>query len=169
MNLTTKRLVLKPITTEFIGVIFENFTDEVTTYMFPDPAKDIDETTQVVDMFINQREVGTDLVYAITLVDTGEFLGLAGLHGLKNKEMPELGIWTKLSCHGNHYGREAVGGVIEHAKNLGHKKLLYPVDRRNIASKKIPLYFNAELINPYKEEITPSGKVLEEEIYVIHV
>ncbi len=169
MKINTERLVLKPITKDFIDDMFENFTDKVTIYMYPDPAKDIGETTDVVEMFIKQREAGTDFVYAITLAGTGEFLGLAGLHNARNEEMPELGIWTKLDAHGNHYGREAIGGIIDHAKSLGYKKLLYPVDRRNVASKKIPLHFGAELVNPYEEKTTLSGKVLEVETYVIHL
>lgn len=105
-------------------------------------------------------------MYAITLKETAEFLGIAGLHNLNN-DMPELGIWTKISSHGNHYGREAIGGLIEYAKEQGYTKLIYPVDKKNIASKKIPLFYGGELIISNNLVITPDGRTLDEEVYKI--
>lgn len=135
MNIETKRLVLVPITQKYTFDIFKNFNNEVAKYMFPCPAKEICETINIVENWIRQRADKTDYVYAITLKETSEFLGVAGLHDLNN-EAPELGIWTKINIHGNHYGREAIGGIIEYAKKQGIAKLIYPVDKRNIASKK---------------------------------
>ena len=136
--------------------------------MFPSPAKNIDETQNVVHMFIEQHKNKTDYVYAITLKSTDEFIGLVGLHNLKN-EVPELGIWTKLESHGNHYGREAIGGLIDYARVLKIKKLYYPVDRRNISSKKIPLFYGGKLIVDYKEVKTLDDRILEEEVYEIEI
>ena len=159
------RLTLVTVGKEHIGDIFANFTDEVTTYMFPCPAKEISETESVVENFIKQRNDGTDFVYVITLSETGEFLGTCGLHKLKDK-IPELGIWTKISAHGKHYGREAIGGLIDKASNMDIEKLFYPVDKRNIASKKIPLYFGGALTGE-KEVATPDKRILLIEEYLI--
>jgi len=133
--------------------------------MFPSPAKDISETRSVVASFVEKRKNNTDYVYAITLTANDEFIGMVGLHDLNN-DIPELGIWTKLESHGNHYGREAIGGIIGLARDLGIKRLLYPVDRRNTASKKIPLFYNGKLVEN-KDVETPDGRILEEEIYEI--
>ncbi|MCC0642005.1 MULTISPECIES: GNAT family N-acetyltransferase [unclassified Clostridioides] len=165
MNIQTKRLVLLPVEKKHKHDIFANFSNEVTTYMFPCPANKISETESVIENFTKQRIDGTDFVYVITLSDTSEFLGTCGLHKLKG-EIPELGIWTKISAHGNYYGREAIGGLIEYAENMGIKKLLYPVDKRNIASKKIPLYFGG-VLSSEKEVITPDGRKLYLEEYMI--
>ena len=102
------------------------------------------------------------------LKSNDDFIGLVGLHNLKN-EVPELGIWTKLESHGNHYGREAIGGLIDYAHVLKIKKLYYPVDRRNISSKKIPLFYGGKLIVDYKEVKTLDGRILEEEVYEIEI
>lgn len=165
-KLYSERLVLIPVTRDYIEDIFENFNDTVTRYMYPCPAKYISETSHVVDKFIENRENGLEVVYAITLLKSGEFIGLAGLHSI-TKEIPELGIWTKLSSHGNHYGREAVGAVIDFARQSGIKKVCYPVDVRNIASKKIPIYYGGVLVKENETEITPDGRELIVNTYEI--
>ena len=165
-NLKTSRLILVPVSQSHTLDVFENFNLDIILYMAPSVASHINETKEVIQSFIDQRKNDTDHVYAITLKDSNEFIGLVGLHNLKS-EIPEIGIWTKLSAHGNHYGREAVGAMIDHARQLGFLKILYPVDRRNIASRKIPLFYNGELISDYKKIETADGRVLEEEIYEI--
>lgn len=166
MNIETNRLLLIPINENYTREIFENFNENVITYMLPTVAKNINETQEVVDRFIEQRKNNTDYVYAITIKETGAFIGLVGLHNFKN-EIPELGVWTKVESHGNHYGREAIGGVIKHARELGIRKMCYPVDRRNIASRKIPLFYGGKLIADYKEVKTLDGRTLEVEEYEI--
>ena len=49
------------------------------------------------------------------------------------------------------------------------KKLYYPVDRRNISSKKIPLFYGGKLIVDYKEVKTLDDRILEEEVYEIEI
>lgn len=166
MNIETTRLLLVPVTKKYTSDIFANFTTEVTTYMYPCPAKEIGETEKIIECWIKQRNAKTDYVYAITRKETSEFLGMVGLHNL-DRDTPELGIWTKISSHGNHYGKEAIGGLIEFAKNQGYLKLIYPVDKRNISSKKIPIYYGGKLIESNKIETTPDGRTLDEEVYEI--
>ncbi len=168
MDLVTKRLTLVPVNLSFDKDIFDNFTSEVTTYMLPSPANQIEETREVIAMFIKQKIEKTDYVFAITVTETSEFIGLVGIHNLK-ADIPNLGIWTKISSHGNHYGREAIGEIIELAKTLNIKKILYPVDKRNIPSKKIPQYYNGKLIVKHKEVPTFDGRILQEEVYEINL
>lgn len=96
-----------------------------------------------------------------------EFLGIVGLHDLNN-DIPELGIWTKTNSHGNHYGREAIGGLIKYAQERGNTKLIYPVDKKNIASKKIPLFYGGKVMVSNKLVTTLDGRTLDEEIYEIN-
>lgn len=168
MNITTERLILVPVVDKHIEMIFKFFNEKITTYMYPSPARDISETREVVEGFIKKRKNNTDYVYAITLRTNEEFIGLVGLHNLKG-DLPELGIWTKLDSHGNHYGREAIGGLIGYAKSLGINKVCYPVDKRNISSVKIPVFYGGKKVVEYKELKTPDGRILEEEIYEIEI
>lgn len=165
-KINSERLRLIPINESHTDDIFENFNEEVTKYMYPAPIKSREEAAAVVDSFITKRKKGLEVVYAITLSESGEFIGVAGLHGIK-EEVPELGIWTKTSSHGNHYGREAVGAVIEYAGVLGIEKLMYPVDKRNTPSRKIPIYYGGILIRENETEITPDGRELLLETYIL--
>lgn len=168
MNIETSRLLLVPVSEAHVKDVFEHFNQDIITYMAPAVLKDIEETTDVIHKFVDQRKNNTDYIYTITLKTEGEFIGIAGLHHLKDK-IPELGIWTKLASHGNHYGREAIGGLLGYAKKLGIQKLCYPVDRRNVASKKIPLFYGGICATAYLEVETPDGRILEEEIYEISI
>ena len=161
----TERLILRPVNHNDIDDIFKYFDSNITKYMYPRPSKTIEEAKMVVDSMILQRESKTDYIYTILKKSSNEFIGLVGLHNLKSLT-PEVGLWTKLESHGNNYGSEAASRVIQYAKELGYKKLVYPVDKRNIASKKIPLFFNAKVI---KEEIKKnrSGDILDVEVYEI--
>ena len=165
-KLKSNRLILVPVSQRHTFDVFDNFNKDIILYMAPSVASHINETKEVIQNFIDQRKNDTDHVYAITLKDSNEFIGLVGLHNRKS-EIPEIGIWTKLSAHGNHYGREAVGAIIKHAKEMNIMKVSYPVDQRNIASRKIPLFFGAKLITALKKVETSDGRILEEEIYEI--
>ncbi len=166
MMITTKRLILTSLTEDYIIDINKYFTIDVTKYMYPTIAKDIYETTNIVKSMISNIEKKTDLIYVIIKKENSEFIGLAGLHNLKS-DKPEIGIWTKINSHGNGYGREAIGGLIKYAKELEYKSLIYPVDKNNIASKKIPLAYNGYLVDIEKEKKTKDGRILNIETYEI--
>jgi len=160
MELKTERLTLRPVTRNEIRDIFDNFTDEVTTYMYPDPASDIGETRDFVEKSIEKFTAGTDVVFIGRLSASDEFIGCFGLHHIDRKT-PELGVWIKKSAHGNGYGLEGVRAVIEHAKtNYLFDYLLYPVDKRNTASRRIPERSGAYIHRTYQEN-TPGGKTLD--------
>lgn len=143
-------LCLVPVSHAFDETVFENFTEEITTYMVPAPAKEIAETHRVVDNFIRQRSEGTDLVFAILNHETGEFLGLCGLHHIDTKT-PELGIWTKAGAHGSHVGRRAIWTLYAWGKeHLSYDYIKYPVDRKNVPSRKIPESLGGVLEDEYK-------------------
>ncbi len=165
-KIETARLVMLPLNLEYAQVVFDNFTDELTTFLISSAPKKIAETMKFIEMAMRQRSEKTDLVYAIHLKATNDFLGLTGLHHLQN-ESPEFGIWIKKDAHSNHYGREAIGGLMVLAKQLGYSKAIYPVDWRNEASKKIPLYYNGVQILERKEHATFSNGILEIDTYEI--
>ena len=80
-----------------------------------------------------------DLTFVVLKKDDEEFLGCCGIHGRENTRTPELGIWIKESAHGRNYGREAVVVACQWAlKHIEFEYLIYPVDRNNFPSRKIP-------------------------------
>lgn len=134
----TERLRCEIINQSYAEDIFNSFTSEITTYMYPCPAKKIEETIKFIDDSMKKAENKTTLVFVILDKDNGDFFGCMGLHYL-DKPAPEIGIWLKKEAHGNAYGREAATEMVKWSKEqLGINKYIYPVDKRNISSRKIP-------------------------------
>jgi [ribosomal protein S5]-alanine N-acetyltransferase len=106
--------------------------------MFPAPPRELDDTLAFLRDARARLEAGKELQVVILVRATGEFIGHGGIHHV-DSTTPELGIWIKKGAHGHRYGREAVTALSAWA--LGHltfQYLKYPVDRRNIASRRIP-------------------------------
>ncbi|HAJ62909.1 MAG TPA: N-acetyltransferase [Cyanobacteria bacterium UBA8543] len=158
VEISTNRLIIKPITMEYKENIFSEFTEEITTYTYPRSAKTIAETELFINESIKGLKNGTNLQLIILAKKEQEFLGCAGLHNLDKQ--PELGIWLKKNAHGNNYGLEAITAIKQWAdKNIDCEYFIYPVDRRNIASRKIPEALGGEVIKTY-EKVNLSGNVL---------
>jgi RimJ/RimL family protein N-acetyltransferase len=136
INIETDRLLLKPISYDYVEDIFNEFTQEITKYMFPKPSEKIDETREHIEKSLEELKNGTDLQMVIVNKISNEFIGRIGLHDINTLE-PELGIWVKKSSHKNGYGLEAMTALIEWAhKSIDFNYLKYPVDKRNISSRK---------------------------------
>lgn len=105
--LESERIRLVPTTLADAEVIFQEFTEEVTRYMYPKPTGNIQNTIDFITDSRVKMEQGINLQITIFDAKTGEFLGGGGLHRLDTMT-PEFGIWIKLSAHGHGYGREAM-------------------------------------------------------------
>jgi lysophospholipase L1-like esterase/RimJ/RimL family protein N-acetyltransferase len=160
MEIITNKLKLIPIDESYTNVIFREFNDKVCKYMYPKPAENLLETKNFIDSSIKKYIDGTDIVFVIILIETNEFIGCVGLHHI-NTTTPELGIWTKISSHGNGYGYEAILRVIDYANNnYTIEYFIYPVDRRNYPSRRIPERLNGHIVNCYNKN-SSSGFPLE--------
>ncbi|OON97046.1 MAG: hypothetical protein ATN36_04235 [Epulopiscium sp. Nele67-Bin005] len=136
--------------------------------MYPAIASDLEEATSLMKFFAKLHKNNIDLGFVILRKCNKEFLGMIGIHEL-NEPMPTIGIWIKNSAQGYGFGKEALKYSLDYAKTLGYHSFLYPVDRRNIASKKIALDYNAQLIEPFHKVYTIDNKILEVEIYLIKI
>jgi RimJ/RimL family protein N-acetyltransferase len=163
----TDRLRLIPTSLEYASEIFKEFTTEITTYMYPKSPKEIRETEDFINASVQKMQNSEEFQIAILNKNTGEFLGHAGVTKLKTNT-PELGIWIKQSAHGNKYGREAVKALKEWAENnLQYKYIIYPVDKRNIASRKIAESLGGAIEDEYQKQ-NMSGNILDEVEYRIY-
>jgi len=162
----TDRLILRPVTKKDREEIFADFTPRVTRFMYPVSSRDISATDRFIENSMKAMEEGKDLQLVIRDKNNGAFIGCAGLHSLE-KRTPELGIWIRESSFGLGLGREAVRGLYEWAcKHLHPKAFLYPVDKRNGPSRKIPLSLGGKIISE-EVALTPDGRTLELENYLI--
>ena len=167
--LKSDRLQLLIIDNRFENDIFHEFTEEVTTYMIPSPAENIEQTRNFIATSIRGIKSGYNLQFVVVSKTTGEFLGNCGLHGENKTKTPEIGIWLKKNAHGKGYGREAVNTLVNwSSNNIDLDYFIYPVDRRNIPSRKIPESLGGQIFREY-HETTSIGKTLDIVVYKIEV
>lgn len=166
-KITSERLELIPITLEYTQSIFEEFTTDITQYMFPKPATDISETEAFIQESIESMRRGNNLQLVILKKDSKEFLGCCGLHGEEKAHIPEFGIWLKKLAHGHGYGKEAIMALYTWAEQIMNADYyIYPVDHRNSASRKIPEALGGTVIREYTGEGL-AGNRLETVVYKI--
>lgn len=166
LTIETDRLRLAPTSPEFAQAIFAVFSDRVTRFMFPKPASDISETLAFIEDARRRMAKGEDYQCAILLKEGDEFIGHGGVHGLHNSS-PELGIWIKEDAWAHGYGREAVFALVRWAfEEGGFESLIYPVDRRNVPSRRIPEALGGSVWKEYKV-VNAAGRDLDIVEYVI--
>lgn len=161
------RVNLLSINESYTEEIFKEFTPEITRYMLPKPAEVIDKTKAFISASLLGMKACRELVLVIIVKESGEFLGCCGLHGRRNPSTPEFGIWLKRSAHGNAYGLEAISTLGRWAiENIDFEYAIYPVDRANIPSRKIPESMGGVVIEE-KMVKTMRDDVLDELVYKI--
>ncbi|MDX9691201.1 MAG: GNAT family N-acetyltransferase, partial [Acholeplasmataceae bacterium] len=137
MELYTKHLKLRPIQLSDVDDIFNEFTDEITKFMYVKAPKEKIETIHFIEQSIKNYENHNEIVFTVCDQKTSEFLGLIGAHEIDTKT-PELGLWLKKAAQGHHYGLEGLQEVIKYLKELNrYDYFVYRCDRRNIASRRI--------------------------------
>ena len=149
-ELETQRLILAAITMDYVDMIFDEFTPEVTFYMHPRSPHRIEETMHFIRESLVGLERGSNLQLVILKKETREFLGCCGLHNIDSR-VPEFGIWLKESAHGNSYGMEAITALNNWAMvNLEFEYIKYPVDEENYPSRRIPEALNGVIAKEYQ-------------------
>lgn len=162
----SRRLLLTPRIAAHNEEIFRAFTPEVTRYMFPRPPERIEETVAFGQQAEQKLRAGTDLQVVILDKQMQEFFGCGGLHDLKTRH-PELGVWIKKSAHGHKYGREAMAALKAWAdEHIDYEYIKYPVDKENIASRKIAESLGGVVAEEYDTK-NMSGNILHEVEYRI--
>lgn len=166
----TENLALRPISLDFKNDMFKEFTTEITTYMFPKAPDEIAETVEFIESGMKKNEEGLDFQASMFLKHNNEFIGNCGIHHI-NTRKPELGIWVKKSAHGHGYGKEAIVALKKWAdENLDYEYILYPVDKDNFASKRIPEFLGGKVSREYEKQ-NAEGRTLhliEYRIYPNH-
>jgi len=138
VEIVSSRLKLRPVSLEYTEKIFSELTPEITQYMMTQPSGRIEDTIAFIEKSAIGRTNETDLALVILKRETGEFLGMCGLHSQARSLEPHLGIWIKKGAHGSGYGREAVEALCTWAwSNLDYSALRYDVDRANVSSQRI--------------------------------
>lgn len=159
--INTERVRLQAISRRFTEEIYQNFTPKITEYMMPAPPAERADTAAFVESALLGLDRRDDLHLVICLHDGGEFLGVCGLYARGQPNEPELGTWLKTAAHGYGYGLEAITALKKWADSqLEYQRLLFPVDRRNTPSRRIPEELGGKIIAE-KKITTMSGTKLD--------
>ncbi len=137
-SIETEKSILSPITKQYAQDIFTEFDEEITKYMYPIPAKEINETLDWINHSIEKNLAWKNIQLVILDKNTKEFIGCVWLHEPETLT-PELWIRIKKAAHWKKYWFEAITSLKERPdRNIEFEYLIYPVDQRNISSCKIP-------------------------------
>ena len=137
IHIESARLSIKPFTADDADAAFPCITPSLTRFMSWEPAASRAEFDSIWRSWLPKIADGADFVFAIRQRKDAQFLGLVGLHHVGNAS-PELGIWIREDCHGQGFGREAVGLVAQWASQaLAVASFIYPVAEANQQSRRI--------------------------------
>ena len=160
-RLETERCLLVPISMKYKEDIFREFSSEVIIYMFPPAPKKIDET----ENFIKESK---ELLISIFNKETNEFLWWCWMHKI-NTQTPEFWIWIKKSAHWKWFWKEVIKALyIWMINNINFDYIIYPVDKDNIASKKLPESIWWITNDQIKNKKTPDWRILNLVEYKIY-
>lgn len=114
--LKTKRLLLRPLNSNDAEAMFQNWTfdERVARYCRWYPHKSIDETKQLLKMYLEQAENGFDYRWGIVLQETNELIGCIDVVDLSNdNKTATIGYVLSYKYWNNGISTEALSAVIE--------------------------------------------------------
>lgn len=146
----TERLVQVPINMEHHKFFLEYYDDEAALYMdLISKGHKSDSIKKFIKQSMKELEDGTDLHMIIFNKYTNEFIGYIGIYYL-NEDNPEIGIWINKDSQNKGYGTEVVASAIKWIKgNVKFSNIRYPVDRKNIFSRRLPERFGGAIAKEY--------------------
>ena len=154
----TERLLLRELLpTDDIGLFELDSDPDVMKYVGVKPFTHIDQTRQLIE-FIRQQYLEHGIGrWAVTLKETGEFLGWAGLKFIKEMngraDNYDLGYRILKKHWGKGYATEAAQAFIDFGFNEMHlDRVSAYIDVNNIASQKILEKCGLKLVNKFMDE-----------------
>lgn len=113
--LKTNRLLLRPLNLDDAEIMFKNWTfdERVAKYCRWYPHKSIDETKQLLKMYLEQAERGFDYRWGIVLQETNELIGCIDVVDLSdNNKTATVGYVLSHKYWNNGISTEALSAII---------------------------------------------------------
>lgn len=172
VQLTTERLLLKPISQDYAEAIYRYRSDSVTNRYQGWIPKDVED----VRSFITNRTsremnvTGTWFQFVVTLKASGEIIGDIGLHFLGSRnEQVELGCTIGRDHQGNGYAREALNEVISYLFNtLDKRSLIATIDTANIQSIRLFERLGFRREDNLKDSVLQDGSRVADLVYSLY-
>ena len=137
-ELSTERLVLRKLTSEDANSIYNNWANdpEVTKYMTWNAHKSIEETKQILDIWLNEYKEPKTIRYGVVLKENNELIGAIDVVDYIDNN-PEIGYCLSRKYWNKGYMTEACKAVVEYLFAIGYKTILIEADERNIGSNRV--------------------------------
>lgn len=137
-TLITNRLVLRHFIMDDAQEMFDNWANdpEMTKYMTWNPHNNVEETKEILNIWIDEYSKPNTHRYAITLRDSGILIGSIDVVDYVDG-VPEIGYCLSRRYWNNGYMSEACKAFIKYLFDIGYDELLIEADMRNIGSNRV--------------------------------
>src|SRR6185312_6794242 len=122
-------------------------TADITQYLSWEKPASFEAFSTSWKRWLSNMEAGTHVSLVVRSRSSSKFVGMLGLHGISITAEPEVGIWIRENAQNRHYGREAIGALIEWAfRTLQLKSVSYPVVDENAPSRRLVESLNGYVV-----------------------
>ena len=137
-ELSTERLVLRKLVIDDVNSIFNNWANdpEVTKYMTWKAHKSIEETKQILDIWLKEYKNPKTIRYGVVLKENNELIGAIDVVDYIDNN-PEIGYCLSRKYWNKGHMTEACKAVVEYLFAIGYKTILIEADERNIGSNRV--------------------------------
>lgn len=157
-ELETERLLLRKFRLDDADAMFYGYANdsEVTKYLTWNPHKDINETKELLSLWVSQYQKPERINYAIILKNCNKLIGGIDVCGYKDG-VPVIGYVLSKKYWNMGLMTEAFKELIKYLNLLGHKKILVDACVDNIGSNKVILKCGGSFLKVI-EDYFPSKK-----------
>lgn len=137
-ELSTERLTLRKLNKGDADFIFNNWANdpEVTKYMTWNAHKSIEDTKQILDLWLKEYKEPKTIRYGIVLKESNELIGAIDVVDYIDNN-PVVGYCLSRKYWNHGYMTEACKAVVDYLFVIGYKTVLIEADERNIGSNRV--------------------------------
>ena len=136
--LSTERLILRKLTNEDANSIYNNWANdsEVTKYLTWNAHKSIDDTKQILAIWLKEYKEPKTIRYGIVLKENKELIGAIDVVGYIDNN-PVIGYCLSRKYWNQGYMTEACKALVDYLLAIGYKSILIEADERNVGSNRV--------------------------------
>ena len=136
--LSTKRLILRRLINEDANSIYNNWANdpEVTKYMTWNAHKSIEDTKQILAIWLKEYKEPKTIRYGIVLKANNELIGAIDVVGYIDNS-PVIGFCLSRKYWNQGYMTEACKALVDYLLAIGYKSILIEADEHNVGSNRV--------------------------------
>lgn len=169
LTIETKRLILRPFELDDADTMYNSWAndEEVTKYLTWNSHKSIEQTKEILNIWVNQYKKVERINCAMVLKENNTLIGGIDVVGYLDG-VPVIGYAISRKYWNQGYMTEACKALLRYLFDQGYKKIRIDAVVENIASNKVIKKCGGKLINvinEYFESKQKTFKINQYEIY----